>query len=304
MWYIVLIMVIALLVFALLAQQKAANKQTDEQAILLKDYQKRVDEQQKLLDDYRALEKNFDSVGQGYEQALLAFDKMEEEKHKQQETINNLEQRLHDVQERATQLSEMAHHNYGYVQQLAREAADEAAKLGGAPRLMAAVRKMQDLNELGSQTAINTGEQTTPRTIAEQAISESGIANVNYLQFSLLLTDEANEATLRTAPDKAARVVALLLDNAMKFTTEGKVTLYVNAEEQHIKFIVEDTGMGVPTDEAEHIFEPYVQLNNYFGGIGVGLVVARSIASRLDGDVALDTTYEGPGARFVFTLPM
>lgn len=62
--------------------------------------------------------------------------------------------------------------------------------------------------------------------------------------------------------------------------------------------------MGVPAEEAEHIFEPYVKLNSYFDGNGVGLAVARSIARRLGGDVVLDTTYAEPGARFVFTLPL
>ena len=60
--------------------------------------------------------------------------------------------------------------------------------------------------------------------------------------------------------------------------------------------------MGVPVEEAEHIFEEFVQLDEYYEGTGVGLTVARSIARRLGGDVVLDTTYTD-GARFVFTLP-
>ena len=300
MWYIVLIFIIALLLFAVAAQHNAGRKQSEESAVLLKDYQKRVDEQQKLLDDYRALEKNFDSVGQGYEQALRAFDKMEEEKQKLEQTNNKLEQRCHDLQEQTSQLTTMAHKNYDIMQQLVKDAEDE----GGTPKIMAAIRKMENLTELGSQSAINTGEHTTPRQIAEQAVSESGIREANYLQFDLFVNDEANEATLRTTPRKAARVIALLLDNAMKFTTEGKVTLYVNGADKQVQFIVEDSGIGIPAEEAEHIFEPYVQLNNYFGGTGVGLTAARSIARRLDGDVVLDATYAGPGARFVFTLPL
>ena len=68
-------------------------------------------------------------------------------------------------------------------------------------------------------------------------------------------------------------------------------------------FVVEDTGIGVPASEAEHIFEEFVQLDDYYDGTGIGLTVARSIARRLGGDVALDTTYT-TGARFVFTLPL
>ena len=71
-----------------------------------------------------------------------------------------------------------------------------------------------------------------------------------------------------------------------------------------ITFSVTDTGTGVPADEAEHIFEPYVKLNSYFDGQGTGLTVARNIARRMGGDIILDADYAGPGARFVLSLPL
>ena len=69
-------------------------------------------------------------------------------------------------------------------------------------------------------------------------------------------------------------------------------------------YSVEDSGSGIDASEAEHIFEPYVKLNQFFDGQGVGLTVARNIARRLGGDVVLDTTKETPGARFVLSLPI
>ena len=67
--------------------------------------------------------------------------------------------------------------------------------------------------------------------------------------------------------------------------------------------MVEDTGIGVPAKEVEHIFEEFVQLDDYYVGTGIGLTVARSPARRLGGDIVLDTSYTG-GARFVMTLPI
>ena len=58
----------------------------------------------------------------------------------------------------------------------------------------------------------------------------------------------------------------------------------------------------MPPEEAERIFEEFVQLNEYYDGTGIGLTVARSIARRLGGDIVLDTTYD-KGARFVMSLP-
>jgi signal transduction histidine kinase len=69
-----------------------------------------------------------------------------------------------------------------------------------------------------------------------------------------------------------------------------------------VQFIVEDTGIGIPASEAEHIFEEFVQLNEYVEGTSIGLTVARSLCRRLGGDVVLDTAYTA-GARFVMTLP-
>ena len=59
--------------------------------------------------------------------------------------------------------------------------------------------------------------------------------------------------------------------------------------------------MKLPAAEAEHIFDEFVQLNEYYDGTGIGLTVARSLAHRLGGNIVLDTTYT-PGARFVMTL--
>jgi signal transduction histidine kinase len=106
----------------------------------------------------------------------------------------------------------------------------------------------------------------------------------------------------------------LLLDNAQKFTQpiafkgkapEGKasVVLNVNIDGQNVIFSVEDTGIGVPADQAENIFTEFVQLDEYTDGTGIGLSIARSLARNLKGDIKLDTTYTA-GARFIMQLPI
>jgi len=75
------------------------------------------------------------------------------------------------------------------------------------------------------------------------------------------------------------------------------------ADQRSIALVVEDTGIGIPAKEAMHVFEEFVQLDEYKEGTGIGLTVARSFARRLGGDIVLDTTYTG-GARFIMTLPI
>ena len=124
------------------------------------------------------------------------------------------------------------------------------------------------------------------------------------------IAPEAETVMLHTNLSQATRSLVLLLDNAVKFVSgpnkaenEGTVRLIVSQIDNQVLFTIEDTGIGVPPEESEHIFEEFVQLDDYYDGTGIGLTVARSIARRLGGDIKLDTSYS-PGARFILSLPL
>ena len=174
-------------------------------------------------------------------------------------------------------------------------------------RITELVNKMLELSDAGSQVTIERLDETSALEIAAQAAADSGIAIATHLAFNILPDTDAEKTTLRTNLQQAVRALELLLDNARKFTLQGSVTLRISTESQQQKrrmlFIVEDTGIGIPTEEADHIFEDFVQLNSYTDGTGIGLTVARSIARRLGGDISLDTSYTD-GARFIMSLPI
>ena len=303
---LLIILAIALgLAVALYFQIKASRKQAAEQEQLLKDYQQRVDEQQKLLDDYRALEKNFDSVGEGYEQALLAFDKMEEEQKKNKQVNEALEKRCNALQEQCDHLQQHALKS-GEVIDQALAGMREIAKSTANNKLAALVGKISDIDDVDGQKAIGRTDNILVSQVADEAIAASGVEAISYLKFEKVVDPVAAATMLSTNLVKAVRALTHLLDNALKFTTEGSVTLKVavDMEKMQAIYTVEDTGAGIEEAEREHIFEPYVKLNQFFDGQGIGLTVARSIARRLEGDVVLDTTYAGPGSRFVLTLPI
>ena len=284
---------------------KSSKKQATEQEQLLKDYQQRVDEQQKLLDDYRALEKNFDSVGEGYEQALLAFDKMEEEQQKSKQVNEALEKRCNALQEQCTRLEQHAQKSSEVIDQ-ALVGMREIAKQTSNAKLSALIGKISDMDDVEGQKAISRTDNILVSQVADEAIAASGVDNISYLKFEKEVDPVAAATMLSTNLVKAVRALTHLLENALKFTTEGSVTLKVavDMEKMQAIYTVEDTGTGIEPAEQEHVFEPYVKLNQFFDGQGIGLTVARSIARRLDGDVVLDTTYAGPGSRFVLTLPI
>ena len=298
---IILVLLVVILAAALYFQKKTAGRHTEDQQQLLKDYQKRVDEQERLLSDYRSLEQNFDNVGQGYEQALLAFDKMEEDKQKMQNAVNTLQQQNHDLQEQYQALSG----SQLQKKQLIEKAALEAKRLltanpAAALRLLNAIL---NANDVAMETAIEADDNVTVGELIDKAVLESGIGAANYLTFTTEAGEDVKASMLLTNEAQAVRALGAILDNAAKFTTEGSVRLTVKPEGAQMKFIVEDTGSGIPAEDAEKVFEPFTKLNSYFDGAGVGLTAARSIARRLNGDIILDTTFEGPGARFVLALP-
>jgi signal transduction histidine kinase len=174
-------------------------------------------------------------------------------------------------------------------------------------RITELVNKMLELSDAGSQVVIERLDDTTAMEIVAQAAADSGISVATHLSFHIMPDADAETATLRTNLQQAVRALELLLDNARKFTQQGSVTLRVSTDSQngfrHVLFIVEDTGIGIPANEAEHIFEEFFQLNSYTDGTGIGLTVARSIARRLGGDIRLDTSYTA-GARFIMKLPL
>ncbi|MBD3182101.1 cyclic nucleotide-binding domain-containing protein [Candidatus Poribacteria bacterium] len=103
-------------------------------------------------------------------------------------------------------------------------------------------------------------------------------------------------------------VLRILLSNAVKFTPEkGKIIISVEISGSHIKFIVNDTGKGIPEDEQEEIFEAFYQVDSsstrQIGGIGVGLSIAKYIVNAHDGEIWLDSEV-GKGSTFSFTIPI
>ena len=181
-------------------------------------------------------------------------------------------------------------------------------------RITGLVNKMLELSDASSQAVIDRTDNVLAVQIAAQATDACDIANAKHLKFDLQVGDAEGAVTITTNEQAATRALTMLLDNARKFTRpaeakneepteQQQVTLTLKKTDSTIEFIVEDTGVGVPLSEAEHVFDEFVQLDEYYEGTGIGLTVARSLARRLGGDVVLDTTYTS-GARFVMTLPL
>jgi signal transduction histidine kinase len=177
-----------------------------------------------------------------------------------------------------------------------------------ADRITNVVDQMLELSDASSEALIERKDLTDVLNIVAQAIEHSKIAlhtrpgnPDSQVTFESIADETAASMTLHTNKLFAVRTLAQLLENAVKFTSEGSIKLYMERADNKIRLIVEDTGIGIPADQAESIFEEFVQLDTFTDGTGIGLTVARSIAQRMGGDLWLDTSYT-QGARFVFEL--
>lgn len=174
-----------------------------------------------------------------------------------------------------------------------------------ADRITKLVDRMLALSDASSETVIDRRDKTNVRDLASQAIGHSKItARTRPGNSEATVTFEVEEmepVTLCTSRLYAVRALAHLLENAVKFTPQGTIRLLAECTDRSVRFIVEDTGIGIPVSESDNIFGEFVQLDSFADGTGIGLTVARSIARRMGGDLWLDTEYV-KGARFVFEL--
>ena len=107
-------------------------------------------------------------------------------------------------------------------------------------------------------------------------------------------------------PDFLREVINNLIENAIKYTPSGWVTVNVRADEYNVQVIVEDTGIGVPREELTHIFQKFYRVDNRdtreIGGTGLGLYLVKQRVEAMNGRIWAESEL-GKGTRFIVLLP-
>jgi signal transduction histidine kinase len=118
----------------------------------------------------------------------------------------------------------------------------------------------------------------------------------------------ACDAVVLADPEKVRQILLNLLSNAIKFTPPGgsiTVECRVDGTAAHVQ--VSDSGIGIPAQQIDAIFEPFVQIERSFSsdhqGTGLGLTISRDLARRMGGDISVTSTH-GVGTTFTLTLPL
>ena len=162
------------------------------------------------------------------------------------------------------------------------------------------IDEMLELSLNETSGAVSKDDHVVVNTLLKQIVLEKlqfASTNVSMVMDSHL----SDDFTITTHRDMLHRALVTLVDNAIKYTTEGSITLSASATDGQLTITVDDTGCGIPEADAERVFERFVKLDTFKEGIGLGLTLCRIIVERLGGTIRLDTTYNA-GARFVITL--
>lgn len=202
----------------------------------------------------------------------------------------------------------------GFTEVLQRENGNEENAYQYEAVLASSASLLRIINDILDITKVERGslslhvEVVNLLSILEQTYQNfKGEASKKSLALSLSLPDDF-EPCVSCDETRLRQILNNLLENAIKFTNEGRVEMILEQEIHgsfaDIKLTVRDTGFGVPLAIREKIFEPFEQnseQSNKFGGTGLGLAISRKIANLLGGDLSLEDC-EGQGACFVLDL--
>lgn len=121
----------------------------------------------------------------------------------------------------------------------------------------------------------------------------------------IIFTEKAEQCIIDTDSGRLSQVIINLMNNALKFTPKGSIQMgyRINEPQEEIYFYVKDTGIGIPSDQTQKVFERFIKLNSFAKGTGLGLSICRVIIERLGGVIGVESK-EGEGSCFWFRIPM
>ena len=162
------------------------------------------------------------------------------------------------------------------------------------------------LNTFLEMSEYESSDEPLPRdTVSIDDTLTNVLSTVPQPQAGVELTfrNNSGKETLETNGKGLTRILQCLVDNAVKFTSSGYISMECNTNaDGNIVFMVTDTGKGIPEGDEERIFERFYKVDEFVPGVGLGLSLVREIAKRIDATVTLDRTYSSSGSRFVVTL--
>lgn len=143
-----------------------------------------------------------------------------------------------------------------------------------------------------------------PRVIKEYQVTNS--RNKIYINFE----DTIKQPPIVGDKDRLKQLLINLIGNALKFTEKGGITISLKTKANFVKVLVTDTGIGIPQDNQKLLFRKFQQAESNImtrdgsKGTGLGLYISKMIIEGMGGKIQLESSIEGKGTTFFFTLPI
>ncbi|WP_130470530.1 response regulator [Candidatus Magnetaquicoccus inordinatus] len=176
--------------------------------------------------------------------------------------------------------------------------------------LLGIINDILDFSRIESGHFELRDEPFSPRKLIEEMVA---LLRITAEQKGLLLEAQLSADLPQSILGDEGRLRQILLNllgNALKFTERGRIDIQVTVDRQsteRLLFQVSDTGIGIPGEQSEKIFERFTQadsgITRRFGGTGLGLSITRLLVERMGGQIWLESGV-GEGSRFFFTLPL
>lgn len=183
------------------------------------------------------------------------------------------------------------------------ERTDMLNKIGHNTQLIVnMVNELLELSQSETCSEVKMTDEVTVGELCSAAVKASGIAPTPQVDFRIDNT-VSDHVKITTNTESVTKVLVSLIDNAVKFTPQGSITLLTEVSDGLLHFYIIDTGTGIPKEAQKRIFERFEKVDAFQAGIGLGLNVARTVARRLGGEVVLMRS-DGSGSTFLFTLPL
>jgi PAS domain S-box-containing protein len=203
----------------------------------------------------------------------------------------------------------------GYSELLREEAEDrklpsftaDLDKIRGAGRhLLSLINDVLDLSKIEAGK-VDITPATFPLALAIDEVTATVEPLVARRGNALEVRANGGLGTMHSDEMRIKQVLFNLLSNASKFTEQGRITLKVHREDDWMVFAVTDTGIGMTKEQADRLFEAFVQADASiaarYGGTGLGLAISRKLCRLMGGDIAVAST-PGEGSTFTVRLPV
>ncbi len=164
------------------------------------------------------------------------------------------------------------------------------------------VSKLLTASLIESRQTISLADTVGCNDVAREAF-ENASSLITHTAEMKLDSHVDDKLTIQTNRHHLLIALTELLVNALHFTTEGSVTMRIEATGDAAKFTIEDTGPGIPPDKTDFIFEKFTKLDMFTEGLGLGLFLCRRVVMLMDGTLTYDPQYTN-GTRFIVSLPL